>query len=257
VIIMLEIFYYLGISLIIQIILFIPAFLFKTDKLTDLSYSLSFVILAFFAFVSTTYDAVKLILLLMIFIWAIRLGSYLFYRINKIGKDTRFDNIRNNFFKFFMFWFLQGISVFLIMLNSIFVFNFESNYTFNYLSLIGVAIWGLGLSIETISDIQKFRFKQKNKGVWINIGLWKYARHPNYFGEMLCWVGIFVFTVFYLNSINLIYLVISPLFIIFLLLFITGIPTIEKKYDAQFKGNKNYLLYKQKTNLLLPIKLKN
>ena len=254
---MLEIFYYLVVSLIIQILLFIPAFLFKTDKLTDLSYSISFVILACFAFFNATYSVVKLILLLMIFIWAIRLGSYLFYRINKIGKDTRFDTIRNNFFKFFMFWFLQGISVFIIMINSILVFNSELNYTFNYFCLIGLAIWAIGLSIETISDIQKFRFKQKNREVWINTGLWKYARHPNYFGEMLCWVGIFLFTVFYLNYTNLIYSLISPLFIIFLLLFVTGIPTIEKKYDVQFKNNKNYLLYKQKTNLLLPIKLKN
>ncbi|MFA5745546.1 MAG: DUF1295 domain-containing protein [archaeon] len=254
---MLELFYYLVISLIIQMILFIPAFLFKTDKLTDLSYSLSFVILAFFAFFSSTHDAVRIILLLMILLWALRLGSYLFYRINKIGRDTRFDDIRNNFFKFFMFWFLQGVSVFVIMINSLFIFSSNSNSNFNYLSLIGVAIWALGLSIEAISDIQKFNFKQNNKDKWINSGLWTYARHPNYFGEMLCWAGIFIYTAFYLNSITLIYSVISPLFIIFLLLFVTGIPTLEKKYDAQFKDNKEYLLYKKKTNLLLPIKLKN
>lgn len=254
---MLELLYYLIISLIIQIILFIPAFLFKTDKLTDLSYSLSFVVLAFFAFFSSTQDTARILLLLMILLWALRLGSYLFYRINKIGRDTRFDDIRNNFFKFFMFWFLQGVSVFIILINSLFIFSSKSNYTFNYLSLIGVAVWALGLSIEGISDIQKFKFKQNNKGKWINSGLWKYARHPNYFGEMLCWIGIFIFSSFYLNLTQIVYSLISPLFIIFLLLFVTGIPTLEKKYDVQFKDNKEYWLYKQKTNLLLPIKLKN
>jgi steroid 5-alpha reductase family enzyme len=252
---MLEILFYLAISLIIQLIMFIPAFLFKTDKLTDLSYSLSFIILGVFAFFSVQYKVVKLILLLMILLWALRLGGYLFYRINKLGKDTRFDNIRNSFFKFLGFWVLQGISVFVILINSLLVFN-TNNLLFNYLSLVGLFIFILGLSIEGISDIQKFNFKQKNKDIWINEGLWKYSRHPNYFGEMLCWIGIFVFSSFYLNTMNIVYSLISPLFIVFLLLFVSGIPTLEKKYDHKFKDNPDYLKYKQKTNFLFPIKLK-
>ncbi len=191
----------------------------------------------------------------MIVFWALRLGSYLFYRINKLGKDVRFDKIRTDFKKFFMFWVFQGISVFIISVNAIVLFSKE-NLTFNYLSVIGVLLWTVGLSIEAIADIQKFKFKQKNIKTWTNIGLWKYSRHPNYFGEMLCWVGVFVYSLFYLNLTNVLYSIVSPLFIIFLLLFVSGVPTIEKKYDNKFKDNKDYQKYKQKTNLLLPIKVK-
>jgi steroid 5-alpha reductase family enzyme len=99
-------------SLLLQYLLFIPAFLFKTDKLTDLSYSLSFVLLSLLAICFTQLSIVKLILFLMILFWALRLGGFLLYRVLKLGKDVRFDNIRNSFSKFFVFWTLQGISVF-------------------------------------------------------------------------------------------------------------------------------------------------
>jgi steroid 5-alpha reductase family enzyme len=254
---MLNILYYLLISLLIQIVLFIPAYIFKTDKLTDLSYSLSFIILSLFAFFSNSYNVIKLILLLMINLWAIRLGSYLFYRINKIGRDKRFDEIRNNFYKFSSFWLLQAISVFIILLNSLILFSKDLSFlNFNYLSIVGVFIWLTGLLIESFSDIQKFNYKKNHKNTWTNIGLWKYSRHPNYFGEMLCWVGIFVFSVFYLNVMNILLSLVSPLLIILLLRFVTGIPTTEKKQDSKFKNNKEYVKYKEKTNLLLPIKTK-
>ena len=247
--------YLLIVSLLLQYLLFIPAFLFKTDKLTDLSYSLSFVLLSLLTIYFNKLSIVKLILFLMILFWALRLGGFLLYRVLKLGKDVRFDNIRNSFSKFFVFWTLQGISVFIILLNSFFIFlNPESK--FKFFSIIGMLIWLIGFIIEGISDIQKFKFKQKNKDVWINEGFWKYSRHPNYFGEMLCWIGIFVYSFFYLNTMYVVYSLISPLFIMFLLLFVSGIPTLEKKYDDKFKDNPDYLRYKQKTNLLFPIKLK-
>jgi steroid 5-alpha reductase family enzyme len=254
---MLSILYYLLISLLIQFILFIPAYLFKTDKLTDLSYSLSFIVLSLFAFFSNSYSIIKLMLLLMINFWGIRLGFYLFYRINKIGRDKRFDKIRIDFFKFSGFWLLQAMSVFIILLNSLILFSKNLSFiSFNNLSIIGVIIWFIGLLIESVSDIQKFKFKKNNKNTWTNTGLWKYSRHPNYFGEMLCWIGIFVFSIFYLDFKYILLSSISPILIIILLRFVTGIPTTEKRLDIKFKNNKSYKEYKQKTNLLLPIKIK-
>lgn len=193
----------------------------------------------------------------MINLWAIRLGIYLFYRINKIGRDKRFDEIRIDFFKFSGFWLLQAVSVFVILLNCLLLFSKDlSVLSFNYLSIVGVLVWLVGLLIESVSDCQKFNFKNQNKNTWTNIGLWKYSRHPNYFGEMLCWIGIFVFSIFYLNLMFVLLSLISPLLIILLLRFVTGIPTTEKRLDDKFKNNKEYKKYKQKTNLLLPIKLK-
>lgn len=241
---------FLLVSLIIQILFFIPAFFKKTDVFTDFSYSLTFIILIIFS-IFNNYNLVNLILFLMIFIWSTRLGIYLGYRISKIGRDSRFDNIRNNFFKFLGFWVLQGISVFVILLNSFFVFKNQVT-TFNFWSILGIMIWSLGFLIESISDNQKFKFKLKNKNKWTDVGLWKYSRHPNYFGEMLCWWGIFIFSLFYLNLTNSLISLISPLYITILLLFFSGVPLIEKKYDEKFKDNKEYLKYKKKTNLLIP-----
>lgn len=251
-----NILYLLTISLLLQYLLFIPAFLFKTDKLTDISYSLSFVLLSLLVIYLTKLSTASLILFILIFLWALRLGGYLLYRVLKLGRDVRFDNIRTNFYRFFIFWTLQGVSVFIILLNSFFVFLNTEN-KFNYLSIIGIVIWAIGFIIEGISDIQKFKFKQKNPKSFVNVGFWKYSRHPNYFGEMLCWIGIFIYSIFYLNLSYILISIISPVYIIFILMFVTGIPTLEKKYDIQFKDNKEYLVYKQKTNLLLPIKLKN
>ena len=100
---------FLFISLAIQIALFVPAYKFKTDKLTDLSYGLTFVLLSLLAFLQSDMSFPKLLLLLMIAAWGLRLGIYLFIRINKTKKDARFDEIRIDFMKFLSFWLLQGI----------------------------------------------------------------------------------------------------------------------------------------------------
>jgi steroid 5-alpha reductase family enzyme len=247
---MMDIFSFLLISLIIQIFFFLPAYFKKTDVFTDFSYSLTFIVLVIFALLNN-FNLINFILSIMIFLWALRLGIYLGYRIHKIGRDSRFDNIRNNFFKFLGFWVLQGISVFVILLNSFLIFKTPIT-NFNFWSVIGIFIWLSGFLIESISDLQKFKFKLINKNKWTNIGLWKYSRHPNYFGEILCWWGIFIFSIFYLNLTNSLISLISPLYITILLLFFSGVPLIEKKYDEKYKANKEYQKYKKETNLLFP-----
>ena len=162
-----SIIYYLAASIIFQLVMFIPAFIFKTDKLTDLSYSLTFIFLAFFAFFTNAVSIPKIILLLMINLWAIRLGSYLFIRISRIGKDTRFDGMRERFFKFLGFWLLQGLTVWVVILASL---NFFINNYFSIPLLItGFAVWLAGLLIESFADYQKFTFRNNpnNKGKWI------------------------------------------------------------------------------------------
>jgi steroid 5-alpha reductase family enzyme len=246
-----NILYYLFASLIFQIVMFIPAFIFKTDKLTDMSYSLTFIFLALFAFFTNTFSIPKLILLIIISIWAIRLGSYLFIRINKIGKDARFDNMRDRFFKFSGFWLLQGLTVWVVILASLnFFINDYSNLA---LLIIGLFIWLIGLLIESFADYQKFTFRNnpKNKGKWISNGLYKYSRYPNYFGEALCWIGIFIFTYQGLNYTSLINLA-SPLFILIMLLFVSGIRLLEKSNNKKFGNNKEYQVYKKKTSTFIP-----
>lgn len=240
------------ISLGIQIILFIPAFILKTDKLTDFSYSLTFIILSGIMYLKSDQDIFKLILFLMIATWGFRLGYYLVKRIWKIGRDKRFDEIRMNFTKFLSFWLFQGAVIPLILIPSIFFFNLEISYS--PVLIFGFVVWLTGFLTEAISDFQKYRFinNPKNKDKWVNTGLWKISRHPNYFGEILCWVGIYFYTFSSLVGIQKLISLISPLTIFVLLLFVSGIPKLEEKADKKWGKDKDYQKYKEKTAVLIP-----
>lgn len=240
------------ISLAVQIVLFIPAFLLKTDKLTDFSYSLTFIILSGLMYLRNDQDVLKLILFLMILTWGFRLGYYLVKRIWKIGRDKRFDEIRINLSKFLGFWLFQGAVVPLILLPSMYLFSTKTNYSI--ILAIGCLIWFTGFLTETVSDLQKYRFinNPKNKGKWVDTGLWKFSRHPNYFGEILCWVGIYFYALTSLTDSQKLVALISPLTITILLLFISGIPMLEKKADKKWGSNKGYQKYKKETAVLIP-----
>ncbi|MFW6025251.1 MAG: DUF1295 domain-containing protein [Candidatus Woesearchaeota archaeon] len=230
--------------------MFIPAFLFKTDKLTDFSYSLTFIFLTLFAFFSKQIHLRNIIITIMIVLWALRLGIFLLIRIFKSKKDRRFDGIRESFLKFLQFWVLQGISVWIILIPTLFFFL--SDYNNVYWS--GLFIWAFGLSFEAISDYQKYQFKQKskNKGDFINTGLWRYSRHPNYFGEILCWVGIYIFVFPTLTILESFIGLISPIYIASLIIFFTGIPKLEKYADKKWGNRRKYQEYKKRTNKLIP-----
>jgi steroid 5-alpha reductase family enzyme len=249
---MINIFYLLIVSFVIQIIFFIPAFKYKTDKLTDLTYGLTFILLSLTALLLNSISTFKIILFIMITGWALRLAIFLFIRVNKLKKDSRFDGMRENFRRFSKFWFFQGLTVWIILIPSFFFFN--SNTNISTISIIGLLIFVVGLLIESIADAQKYKFKNnpKNTGRFIDTGIWKYSRHPNYFGEMLTWIGIYFFTFSSLNLTSKLIGLISPIYIIFILLFISGIPMLEKSYNKRYKGDKKYEEYKRKTSILIP-----
>ncbi len=244
---------YFLISVILNLLLFIPAFHYKTDKLTDISYSITFIILITIGLFSGGTSIPEVILFIMIFIWAVRLGSFLFIRINRFGRDKRFDDKRDNFIKFLGFWLLQGVSVFIILIPSLLVFSSKVD-SFNIYSIFGIIIFLSGLFIESIADFQKFNFitNSKNKGKWIDKGLWSYSRHPNYLGEIMVWSGIYFFAIFYLNLNHILISIISPAFISFLLLFVSGIPILEKSAMKKWGKDKEYRKYLKKTGKLFP-----
>ncbi len=223
-----------------NVLMFIPAFFLKTDKLTDLSYSLTFIFVILYVFFSKPFSIGSFMILAMVLIWAIRVGLFLFIRIHKQKKDDRFDVMRKSFFKFLGFWLLQGLTVWVVLIPSIL---YESKFY-----VIGIFIWLAGLLIEGFADKQKFDFKNnlKNKGKFIQSGIWKYSRHPNYFGEMLCWIGVYIFAGVWLWGIF------SPLYIILLLMFVSGIPLLEEKANKKWGKDKIYQKYKKTTSLLIP-----
>ncbi|NDC94486.1 DUF1295 domain-containing protein, partial [bacterium] len=95
--------------------MFVPAFIYKTDKLTDISYAVTFAVVAIAGFLRSEQMTLHKIVLLLVLMWSLRLGTFLFIRINKMKKDVRFDGMREYFFKFLRFWLLQGATVFVVL----------------------------------------------------------------------------------------------------------------------------------------------
>jgi len=170
-----------------------------------------------------------------------------------MGKDKRFDEMRTKFWSFLKFWLLQGVTVWVVLLPSLLLFSKET-VQWSELSWLGIAIFIAGLTIESLADYQKFVFKSNpdNKGKWIASGLWKYSRHPNYLGEILVWLGVYLFCFTSLSGVQQLIGALSPLFITGLLLFVSGIPLLEKKAQKKWGDKKEYQQYKKSTGVLVP-----
>ena len=241
------------VSIGINLLLFVPAFIFKTDRLTDISYSITFVALAIFGYEQSARTSFHALIMFLVLIWAIRLGGFLFIRINKIGKDVRFDGMRDKFIPFLRFWLLQGTSVFVIMLAALLGYA-QRSPRISLLSWIGAIIFVTGLLIEAIADAQKFRFKtsSNHKGQWIDIGIWRASRHPNYLGEMMVWLGLYIVVAPSLGASGRLFGLLSPAYIIALLLFISGIPLLEKSARKKWGDQAAYAQYEAEVPLLIP-----
>lgn len=247
------IFWSLVLSLSINGGMFLVAFRLRSDKLTDASYALTFLTLTLFSFVQspkTTYD---LIATMLVCAWALRIGSFLLYRVLRTGKDRRFDGIRDSFWQFGKFWLGQAITVWILMIPITLVLKGSTHQ--QVITVLGMVIWLLGFGVETIADLQKYRFTHdpQHAGHWIDTGVWRYSRHPNYFGEIAVWLGVYLYTFPGLSVPAKIIGVLSPLVITILLLFVSGIPILEKQADERWGNKAAYQAYKQRTSLLVPL----
>jgi len=244
----------LTVSLVVQALFFVLAYTFKTDKFTDFTYSSTFVLLTIYQIIHfRAFSLPQIIIALGVVIWALRLGTYLLTRILRIGKDDRFDDKRGHFLRFMIFWIIQGVTVWAVMIPVSVTLSLPSKGELNPLFLAGGLIWAGGFLMEVISDAQKFRFKsrEENRGKWIESGLWKLSRHPNYFGEISLWWGVFLMALS-LRDISYWWIAAGPLFITLLILFVSGVPLLEKSADAKYGSRKEYLDYRERTSLLIP-----
>jgi steroid 5-alpha reductase family enzyme len=171
-----------------------------------------------------------------------------------MGRDTRFDGMREKFFSFLKFWLLQGVSVFVVLLASILFWRLDATTT-STLSWSGLLIFVLGLALEATADYQKFLFKfsgQKKKHPWIDSGVWRMTRHPNYLGEMMVWSGLYLFVLPSLSGTAALWALTSPLYIIGLLMFVSGVPLLEKAADKKWGKQSAYQQYKSEVPVLIP-----
>ena len=226
----------------------------KTDVVTDLSYSLTFVLLAIVLPLTGAAEPVQLVASLLVLVWAFRLGGYLFRRILRIKVDHRFDGIRDEPLRFARFWLLQAITVAVVMLPVSYLLDRDRPPRLGAWSIAGATVWLVGLLVEAVADSQKaaFKAKEENRGRFVSTGLWRYSRHPNYFGEMLVWWGLFVYAVPVLHGAAFV-VVAGPLFITFLLLFGSGIPPLERSADERYGSDAAYRDYKRRTSILVPL----
>jgi steroid 5-alpha reductase family enzyme len=179
-------------------------------------------------------DARSVLLLGIIGVWAIRLGTFLFMRIRAAGEDRRFREIKKSLARFLLTWTIQGLWVTFSLAAALAAITTELRLGLGVFAWIGFLVWALGFGFEVIADRQKSQFKEnpENEGKFINTGLWSWSRHPNYFGEIVLWIGVALVALPILRSWQFVTLI-SPIFITLLLTRISGIPMLEKRADEK------------------------
>jgi len=229
----------------------------QTEKFYDLFGSLTFITLALGTLINSgDYAARQVGLTAMVVAWALRLGTYLVIRITRDGADKRFDEAKKSPGLFLVYWALQGVWVFTTVLPLLLVnCRSGSHASLMWTDAIGLGIWLTGFIIESAADYQKFVFRSDpaNKGRFIQSGIWKHSRHPNYFGEILVWWGVYVTSLGSLTSYQPAVAVLSPLFVMLLLLKVSGVPLLEKSADEKWGEELEYQAYKANSRELLPL----
>ncbi|MGD1992026.1 MAG: DUF1295 domain-containing protein [Anaerolineae bacterium] len=239
---------------VIQWLGFIAAYLLQTEKFYDLTGSVTYISVTIMAvLLSPVVDGRSILLLVLVVIWAGRLGTFLFRRILKAGKDTRFDDIKVSFIRFLNTWTLQGLWVTFTLAAALAAITTATRRELGLFALIGFLVWCLGFGIEAVADAQKSRFRAdpENKGKFIHTGLWAWSRHPNYFGEIVLWVGVAIIALPVLRGWQWVTLV-SPVFVTLLLTRISGVPILERRADEKWGGQEDYEAYKERTPVLIP-----
>jgi len=241
-------------AFIIQWILFIPAYLFQTEKFFDISGSFTYIFVITYtlclSYNSSGINYGNILLSSFIIIWAIRLGSFLFFRIKKDGEDKRFRSIKPSPTRFFMTWSLQGMWV--SICSACALAGIANGIIVNSLFYFGAFIFVLGFIVEIIADNQKTKFRKDpaNKDKFIDSGLWSYSRHPNYLGEITLWLGVSIMSLSSLTGWQLITLI-SPVFTYILLVYISGVRILEARGKKKWGHLDSYKDYVKKTPSLL------
>jgi steroid 5-alpha reductase family enzyme len=241
-------------AFLVQWLVFIPAYLRQTEKFFDLTGSLTYISVTVLAvWLSPVRDGRSLLLMAMVIIWAGRLGSFLYRRIQKDGKDGRFDEIKPSFLRFLNVWTIQGLWVTFTAAAALVAITSETRQPLGWVAALGTLIWAIGFGLEVVADSQKSAFKANpaNKGKFINSGLWARSRHPNYFGEIVLWLGVAIVAVPVLQGWQWVALI-SPLFVTLLLTRVSGIPLLEQRADEKWGGQADYEKYKKETPVLIP-----
>ncbi|KAI9101516.1 hypothetical protein K1719_023760 [Acacia pycnantha] len=238
-----------------QFVFFVITALLKFDKITDFAGSTNFIILAILTLVlKGAWYFRQVVLTCLVVVWGLRLAIFLLFRILQWGEDRRFDEMRSSLGKLAVFWTFQAVWVWTVSLPVTVVNASNRNPYLQTEDVVGWIMWCVGFIVEGTADQQKLNFKRspENRGKWCDVGLWKYSRHPNYFGEILLWWGIFVGSAPVLHGAEWL-VIFGPVFLTLLLLFVSGLPLLEESADKKYGNVEAYLIYKRRTSPLIPL----
>lgn len=249
--------YFLTLGLVLFIYMnfwFIVSVFKKRNDIADVAWGIGFVLLTWVSFFLSDQSGIRgMIVGLLVSIWGLRLGWHIYLRNKNKNEDYRYLEWRKewgNWFylrSYFQVYILQGIFLFLIVL-PVLIINKNIGQTIGLLDIVGILIWIIGFYFEAVGDSQlkKFIKNPENKGKLMQDGLWAYTRHPNYFGEVTQWWGIWVIAV----STSYGWLgIIGPITITFLILKVSGIPLLEKKMQE----NVDFAEYKSRVSMFFPL----
>ncbi len=244
-----------SIGFILHWLIFIPSYIYQTEHYFDLIGSISYISIVLFTFLALNNLDVRSILIgLLILVWAVRLGSFLFIRVKRDGKDNRFTVMKTKFWWFLFTWTIGGLWVFITMAAGLAAMTSAKVVPLGWFALIGIFLWLEGFLVEVVADHQKnrFRSKKENQGRFINEGLWSFSRHPNYYGEITLWLGIAFIAFPVLQGWQLLTLI-SPIFVYILLTRISGVTMLERRADKKWGDDPEYQRYKETTSSLIPM----
>lgn len=233
---------------------FIVSLVTKRNDIADVAWGLGFIVVAFTTLaVNRGTSPQGVLIIALVTLWGVRLALYISGRNKGKGEDPRYRAWREAWGKrfylrsFLQVYMLQGFLLLVISVPVIYVIQ-SADRPFGILHVIGAGVWLLGFLFEAVADYQLARFKKdpSHKGRIMRTGLWRYSRHPNYFGEIVLWWGIYLFA---LQIPGAWWTVIGPLTITILILFVSGIPLIEKRYE----GNPEFTAYARRTSAFVPL----
>jgi len=248
--------YYLTLALLLFIYMslwFLLSVIKRRNDIADVAWGLGFILISWAGWHLAESSIKSLLVNLLVSIWGARLAWHIYKRNKSKTEDYRYAKWRKDWGKWFFLrsylevYLLQGLFLYLIIQPVLFI-HYQTSRSLGILDFIGLFVWIIGFYFESTGDAQLKQFvaNPANKGKLMQTGLWRYTRHPNYFGEVTQWWGVFIIALSLPGSIITI---VGPLTITILILFVSGIPLLEKKYA----GRKDFEEYKKKTSIFLPL----
>jgi len=232
---------------------FVAALVRKDNSIVDVAWGVGFILIALSTFfLDKGRNPRQILVTALVILWGSRLALHILRRNKGKGEDYRYAKWRKDWGKwfiprsYFQIYILQGLFMLAISYPVVLI-NYRGGPEAHFFDAVGLLLWCTGFGFEVVGDYQLRKFKKnpENRGKIMKSGLWRYTRHPNYFGEAVIWWGIFSFALSVEHGLTAVF---SPLLITFLLLRVSGVPMLEKKYA----GNEEFAEYARRTSVFIP-----